>query len=191
MCRDCFVIRNAIASIFNRKELTINTTRTEQVKRYATELLSAIDREELWPNFEVFSMDLLASLKSVFQCSKPTTVPKIKERIWIQYAEIRANKLPVVWNAFLTSISRTHLGSEPLLPELINEQIMKGLMIDTFKVFEEPSVRQDTKAPAAVLSKDEENILRYTSGYVIKKLHHKYVQQHGVKQLHSQNAEWS
>lgn len=178
---DCFVVRDAIASIFSRKELTINTTRTEQVKRYATELLSAIDSVEFRPNFEAFSMDLLTSLKSVFQCSKPTTVPKIKERIWIQYAEIRANKLPVVWNAFLTSISRTHLGSEPLLTELINEQLMEGLMIDTFKVFEEPSVRQNTKAPVAVLSKDEENILRYASGYVIKKLHHKYVQQHGYK----------
>ena len=175
------MVRDAIASIFSRKELTINTTRAEQVKRYATELLSAIDSEEFRPNFEAFSMDLLTSLKSVFQCSKPTTVPKIKERIWIRYAEIRANKLPVVWNAFLTSISRTHLGSETLLTELVNEQLMEGLMINTFKVFKEPSVRQNIKAPVAVLSKDEENILRYASGYVIKKLHHKYIQQHGDK----------
>ena len=131
---DSLVVRNAIASIFSKKELTINATRTEQVKRYVTELLNVIDREEFQPNFEAFSMNLLASLKSVFQCSKPTTVPNIKDRIWIQYAEIRANKLPIVWNAFLTSISRTHLGSKKLLTELINEQIMKDLMIDIFKV---------------------------------------------------------
>ena len=95
--------------------------------------------------------------------------------------EIRANKLPVLWNTFLSSISCPHLTGEPLLIELINEQIMEGLLADTFKVFEEPLDQQDTEASAVILSKDEDNILRYACGYVIKKLLHKYVRQDGDK----------
>ena len=182
MDTDCLVVRNAIASIFSRKELAISTTRTEQVKIYANELLCTIDGKEYRTNFEKFSVDLLTNLKSTFQCSKPATVPKLKEKVWIQYVEIRANKLPVLWNTFLSSISCPHLAREPLLTELINEQIMEGLLTDTFKVFEEPLDQQDTEASAAViLSKDEENVLRYACGYVVKKLLHEFVQQDGDK----------
>ena len=108
-------------------------------------------------------------------------VPKLKEKVWIQYVEIRANKLPVLWNTFLSSISCPHLASEPLLTELINEQIMEGLLTDMFKVFEEPLDQQDTKASAVILSKDKENILRYAYGYAVKKLLHEYVRQDGDK----------
>ena len=80
-----------------------------------------------------FSVDLLANLKSTFQYGKPATVPKLKEKIWMQYMEIRAKKLPVLWNMFLSSISCPHLTGEPLLTELINEQIMEGLLADILK----------------------------------------------------------
>ena len=186
---DCLVVRNAMASIFSRKELAISTTRTEQVKIYANELLCAIDGKEYRTNFEKFSVDFLTNLKSTFQCSKPATVPKLKEKVWIQYVEIRANKLPVLWNMFLSSISCPHLASEPLLTELINKQIMEGLLTDTFKVFEEPIDQQDTEASAAViLSKDEENILKYACGYVVKNCYTNLYSKMETKQLHLWNT---
>ena len=54
-------------------------------------------------------------------------------------------------------------------------------MKDKLKVFEEAIDQQDTEASTVILSKDEENILRYACGYVVKKLLHKYIQQDGDK----------
>ena len=49
------VVRNAIISVSSRKELQINTTRTEIIKQYADELLKAVDAEEFQENFASFS----------------------------------------------------------------------------------------------------------------------------------------
>lgn len=66
MATNCLMVHNAIASIFSRKELAKSTTRTKQVKIYANELLSSINRKEYRTNFEKFFVDLLANLKSNF-----------------------------------------------------------------------------------------------------------------------------
>ena len=64
----------------------------------------------------------------------PAIVQKLKENIWIEYAAIRANKLPELWNNFLASINCLNLGNDPLLTELINEQIFEGLLEKVFKI---------------------------------------------------------
>ena len=79
---------------------------------------------------------------------------------------IHDNKLPVILNTIITSIGCPHLASKPLLTELINEQVLDDLMTDMFEVFKETSASQDTEAPAAVFSKNED-ILKYAHGYVI------------------------
>ena len=74
-------VRSAILSVPGRKELAVNTARTGQVKQYACELLTAVDKEESSSTFEEFSAELLGNFKSAIQISKPATIPKAKERI--------------------------------------------------------------------------------------------------------------
>ena len=87
------VVRSAILSVPGRKELAVSTTRTGQIKQYACELLTAVDKEEFHRTFEDFSANLVGNLKSAMQISKPITVPKAKERIWMEYATVKANVL--------------------------------------------------------------------------------------------------
>ena len=85
------MVRNAILSVPGRKELAVSTTRTEQVKQYTCELLTAIDNEEFRSTFEEFSAKLLGNLKAAIQITKPATISKAKERMWMDYAALRAN----------------------------------------------------------------------------------------------------
>ena len=72
------IVRSAILSVPERKELAVKTTRTDQVKQYALELQNAVDKEEFRSVFEEFSTKLLGKLKSAMQITKPATVPKAK-----------------------------------------------------------------------------------------------------------------
>ena len=86
-------VRSAILSVPGRKELAVNTARTGQ---YACELLTAVDKEESCSTFEEFLAELLGNFKSAIQISKPATIPKAKEKIWMEYAALRANILPEI-----------------------------------------------------------------------------------------------
>ena len=81
---DSVVVQNTTLSVPRCKELAVSTTKTEQVKQYACELLTAADNEEFRRTFEEFSAKLLGNLKAAIQISKPATVSKAKERMWME-----------------------------------------------------------------------------------------------------------
>ena len=172
------MVRNAILSVPGRKELAVSTTRTEQVKQYTCELLTAIDNEEFRSTFEEFSAKLLGNLKAAIQITKPATVSKAKERMWMDYAALRANVLPKVWSNFLTSVNCPHLVNEPLLAELINEEIFEGMIIEMYGLYETVHTPPQERS---ILSKDEDNIIRYACGYIVRTMLQKYLKQHGEK----------
>ena len=63
--------------------------------------------------------------------------------------------------------------NDPLLTELINEQIFEGLLEKGFKIHDS----KPTSTIASVgtnFSKDEENVTRYACGYVVRKLMQKF-----------------
>ena len=83
----------------------------------------------------------------------PATAPKLKENIWIEYAAISTNELPQLWKSLMVGINCPHLTKEPLLTELINEEIFEGLLNNTFKT-------HHTKPTLIIhFSKDEQNML--------------------------------
>ena len=133
-------------------------------------------------NSALFSKKLLEKLKSAMQVTKPGTVSKAKEKMWMEYAALRTNVLPYVWSYFLTSVNCPHLVSEPLLAELINEEIFEGMITDMYRIYETTLTplaagSQDT----STLSKDEDNVIRYACGYIVRTMLKKYLQQHGEK----------
>ena len=97
-------VRSAITLISSRKELAINTARTEMLKQYAHKLSAIVDKEENQKIFAEFSVNLIDTLNSTLEMKEPAIVQKLKENIWIEYAAIRANKLPELWNNFLASM---------------------------------------------------------------------------------------
>jgi len=60
--------------------------------------------------------------------------------------------------------------------QLTNQQIIEDLLTSMFQTIEkEPS------EPLVELTADEENVIRYACGYVVRKLHQKFLKQHGEK----------
>ena len=97
----------------------------------------------------------------------------------MEYAALRTDVLPNIWSYFLTSVNCPHLFNEPLLAELINEEIFEAMITDMYRIYE------TTLAPSAAgsqdtstLSKDE---VRYAFGYIVRTMLKKYLQQHGEK----------
>ena len=171
-------VRSAITLISSRKELAINTARTEMLKQYAHKLSVIVDKEENQKIFAEFSVNLIDTLNSTLEMKEPAIVQKLKENIWIEYAAIRANKLPELWNNFLASINCSNLGNDPLLTELVNEQIFEGLLEKVFKIYDsKPTSTIASVRIGTNFSKDEENVIRYACGYVVRKLMQKFLNQ--------------
>jgi len=119
------IFSSAVVSLETRTELQINSARATLVKQYRTELLVACKKDEFASFVEQFSSNLLAELQCLLSIPKPATVPRIKDRIWRNYAIARAKRLPLIWSNFLGKIQCKHFTNEPLLMELINKSIFK------------------------------------------------------------------
>jgi len=172
------VIVDAIASLTRRPELLIDSPRIRAVEQYRIELMTVFSNVRLTPVVEQFSHSLLTALEGPLHINtKPETVPKIKERIWTEYAAIRARKLPRIWSEFLSKVNCEHIASEPLLMEIINESIFQDLVLKMFQRSEEPCVQECV----VTLNEDEENIIRYVCGYIGMKLRSKYLKMQGDK----------
>ena len=171
------VIVDAIVSLSKRLELLIDNPRIRIVKRHRSKLMAICSDVRLTPVVEKFSYDLLTSLKEPLHLiTKPETVPKIKEKMWIEYAAIRARKLPRIWSEFLSKANCEHIASEPLSMEIINESIFQDHIM---KMFQQPCVQE--RVTVVTLNEDEENIIRYACGYIGMKLQSKYLKMQGEK----------
>ena len=81
--------------------------------------------------------------------------------------------LPPLWKKFLLSIGCEECCGEPLLMELINESIVDCFIKETFPQFE-----TSRATPIIDITKDE-NILRYTCGYIVIKLKERFLKVKG------------
>lgn len=149
------VVVDALESLPSRKELQIDSPRTANVKKYSKEILSTIATEENHTTFVGFAQKLLSLLRSPLEMATPATMAKRRERMWSEYARLRAKELPKVWNGFLTNIKCSHVGTEPLLMEIVNETLFEELIEDMFSI--EPEDYNPVES--ATLTEDEENIL--------------------------------
>ena len=92
---------------------------------------------------------------SLVEQKEPMTMAKQKERMWIQYAYHRATTFPEMWRNLLQQIDCQAFLEEPMLLELINETLIENIIQKKFVLTTPLAVNQ------SILSKDDENILRY------------------------------
>ena len=161
------IIIDALIALPCRKELQVDSPRTRCVKKFAEELLAILRKDadsELQARFQEFARELYTALNSII-ASQPSTMLKLREKMWTQYACLRANTLPPLWKCFLAAINCEAYCSEPLLMELVNESIVEYLIKATFPLFETTRLRA-TPTIEMSMNEDEENILRYACGYI-------------------------
>ena len=78
--------------------------------------------------------------------------------MWAEYSKLRVKKLPQLLKEFLTNIKCSHVSTEPLLMEIVNETLFQKLIEEMFSTEPEDSSNSVESTP---MTSDEENILRY------------------------------
>ena len=150
------VVLEALHSLPTRIELQIDSSRTA---KFCTEVEKSVSSSDNHDTFVAFSENLLVLLRGPICMDTPASVPKRRERMWTQYAKLRAKDLlPNLWKTFLTNIQCGHVTSEPLCMDIVNEILFEKLIEEMFRVEPEESTEADADE-AALLTKDEENIL--------------------------------
>ena len=136
------VHRSLDHKVCSRNELTVETTRMAKIKGYLLELLHALDKEDNYKYFKVFSEAVLAN-----------------------YVDAQANKLPKCWKELCQSLCCPHIMSEPLVMQLASQQIFEETLTAMFKTYDEQPITTETPI---ILTADEENLVRYACGYVAR-----------------------
>ena len=97
-------VLKALLALPNRKELQVDSPRTQCIKNLVEKLLTILHNEDsdLQATFKEFSKELLTTLKSIMETLQPS---KLRENMWIQYARVRTYTLPPLWKRFLLTIN--------------------------------------------------------------------------------------
>ena len=154
-----------IESLPSRKELMVHSPRTAAVRQCVKDVLEACSKEGNKERFARFSLELLTLLKSTLESSKPTALSQRRERLWITFCKLRAERLPTLWKEFLQDICCNSSIKEPLFTEIVNETLLEDMYAIPQREEGMPTSTKNT-----YLTKDEENIIRYACGYVGMKL---------------------
>ena len=128
-------------------------------------------------NFDDFAADLISTLETTFSRSKGRTSSFVvaRQRLWTEFHSVRSSVLVDVWNKFLKSVGVTRL--DPLIQQYINQKLYEDIVKSHYATQPRISTRKSSLLP------DEENIIRYASGYVpmvLMKRHEKNVSKKSV-----------
>jgi len=163
------------------RELKIQSSRVAAVKKCIEDVLEACSKEQNKDRLARFCTKLMTLLKTTLDIPRPATLSQRRERLWVSFGKIRAERLHTLWKAFLQDIGCVSSFEEPLFMELINESLLENMARDMYTI---PQPRESTCTRDNIiicLSKDEQNIIQYACGYVGVKLHNRFVKQHGEK----------
>ena len=171
-------ILSTLESLPNLEELKVKSGRSEVVKKLAENIkqqcLLEVNRQKL----ELFSTEFADTMKSALESEQGTSRSQHvidREKMWTTFFRLRQNKLPSLWRQFLHSISCSSATQEPLFMELVNEVYFENMVKKKYAATHCKAITSTS------LTVDEENIIRYACGFVGKKLHDRFIKQHGRK----------
>ena len=168
------LVRSALSGIHERPECQVKTKRVASVVKDADDLLRVISEPSNLDHFDTFSRNLVVKLESCFQGHDTLN----RERVWKAFHNLRTHELPRFWEKLLSEIHfRTSV--DPLVPQTACQILFEDMIKSKFQ--EQRTKTRGGLDSSRVLTKDEQNIVRYASGYVAVSLLRRYKQQHGQK----------
>ena len=124
------------------------------------------------PLLEEFCKHLVQFLRG---CLPQVSSQSGREKMWLQYHTIRTSKdYFILWNNFLTKSIRA--GLTPIFFQFITDTMFKKLVKESYPVEHTPSSSGEAAAAATAaaapesLTYEEQNVIRYTAGYVPRAL---------------------
>ena len=126
--------------------------------------------------FQNFSSKIVQTMATCTADHDKVRVALARERALIKFHQIRQSTLPNLWKELFTGLSMPLLS--PLSLQSVNRHLLNRTLLSVFGVAGKAASKE--RAPATMMS-DEENAMRYASGYVAMKLLKHYKTGKGAK----------
>ena len=123
-------------------------------------LIKKVSEEAYIDRFDEFAAQLVTALESFSEVCPMSgtskTVAAQREKLWKVFHEYRTTELPDMWKRFLQTVDHEF---DTLVCQTINQKLFEETIIGKFGV-------QPRRSSQASFTRDEECIVRYTSGYI-------------------------
>ena len=161
------MLSTTLATILGDKGFQVPSPRAQEALVVTKKLFAWCQDENNKQQYLSFELWLVSTLKTCFEVS--SKVARLRnEKIWEKYHQLRISGLfKEEWNKFfLVSLSRPAL---PTVFQSISHRVFKCLLEEEFKVEEHKRL----EGISCAITWEEENGLRYFSGYVCRKVQQK------------------
>ena len=158
-------MRAAIAQLFDEESSFTYTERGKAVADLSRKITEMVIQESNVELFDGFCQDLMSAIQ---KCMPSRTLSKsiavLRQKAQMQFHNCRMSSLPPIWSRFSNAIGLEI--DEPLLTQSVNQHIFDTLLVKHFQAQEGPSSSIEVSTELT----EEENILRYASGFIPFKL---------------------
>jgi hypothetical protein len=118
--------------------------------------------------FEKFCKDIMTCIHDCFRHFRSVLPHLAKVRAHRDFHQARITNIPTIWKS-LTSVAEPPVNIEPINVQAVSRHLFDGCMEDFFALLQAPVAAEKSKEEVKLLA-DEENVLRYASGYIGMKL---------------------
>ena len=160
------LVREALAAVLERKEYLLPTARNVGIREGTKTLLQAIIEVKNANVFDEIAESLVSSIQSVFPTSTSAT-ERVREKVLSAFHAKRISELEGIWQDFFVKLG-LQKPLDPMISQFVNQTLFDGLAMKHFGAASHAS--PPSHLPSTSLTFDEENILRYVSGYIPFKL---------------------
>ena len=121
--------------------------------------------------------ELISAIKTCIMELGRVSMAHARERAIKKFHQLRLNTLPEIWNK---SLAELEITSTPVLLQSINRLIFNEILTEHFST-NHASSAMSSRPLSVHMSSEEENAIRYASGFVTMRLKKIYEQEHTNK----------
>ena len=150
----------ALSSIITDNTFTGTSERSQMALSQVESVIEISSSEAYLDNFDEFAAELLSTLENTFckgcSCAESHSTSSTREKLWVKFHQARCTVLVDIWNKFTKSLG---VPIDPLVQQHINQKLYEDIIKSKYST-------QPRSSRKSSLSPDEENVVRYASGYV-------------------------
>ena len=152
------LVRACVSSVLTDSTFGGHSQRSKEALEQVQQLLGKISEERNLDSYDDFSQKLMEALEKAYSTASSTS-GRLREQLWRRFHDIRLTELCVIWNQFLDALK---FNLDPLVQQYVNQELFSNVIkshCDSHSIC-------TAATKAASMTKEEENIVRYASGYV-------------------------
>ena len=161
-------LRSVLSFVLTDSTFTGASERSKLALGQTEGLIKKVTEEVYFDHFDEFAVQLVTALEAISAACPMSgtskTVGVQREKLWKVFHEKRTTELPELWKHFLQKVDHE---LDPLVYQTVNQKLFEEIIKGRFGV-------QPRKSSQVSLTCNEENVVRYASGYIPFVLMKKY-----------------